>query len=114
MQYIFTLIHVLLFFSIFFFIIVYYRTTCVVESASFYMLMLSTSVHLSNSKWLSLFSGGLFLVTGQVNRQGSLYSKKKKTKEIKKKKKKCTLKENRVIFQYHFHLFFTLDSKNRD
>jgi hypothetical protein len=49
--------------------------------------MLSTSVHLTNSKWLSLFSGGLFFVTGQVNRQGSLYSKKNKTKEIKKKKK---------------------------
>ena len=46
--------------------------------------MLSTSVHLSNSKWLSLFSGGLFFVTSQVNRQGSLYSKKKKSK-IKKK-----------------------------
>jgi hypothetical protein len=61
---------------------VYYRTTCVVESASFYMLMLSTSVHLSNSKWLSLFSGGLFLVIGQVNRQGSLYSKKKKKNQF--------------------------------
>ena len=50
--------------------------------------MLSTSVHLTNSKWLSLFSGGLFLVTSQVNRQGSLYSKKKKSKIKKKKLKK--------------------------